>query len=49
MKLIKEPLQHHCLSTTIYSGVSRVAVNQNTVQQGISVHRLSWALKEEGQ
>jgi hypothetical protein len=40
----RTPIQSHCLFTATCGVISRVAVNINTVQMGISVPRLSWVL-----
>jgi hypothetical protein len=37
-----------CSSTAVCDGVWRVAVNRNSAQQWISVHRLFWVLSEDG-
>jgi hypothetical protein len=45
MKTQSNPDIAPLLITAVDGGISRVAVNRNTRHSGISVHRLSWALR----
>ena len=45
---LKSPAQCHCSLAAICGGISTVAVNRNTLKQGMSALKISWMLSESG-